>query len=177
MLARDKADVQPMDDARDAARRLFELYGKSVYQFLRFSLGDASEAEDILQDVFLDVLSAWPRYDGRSGEKAWLWGIARHRLVGAYRRRRLHRTLPMTQDPAVIVGPADITDRLELEEAMARLSVAQRQVVTLRSIQDLSVAETATLLGWSQAKVRVTFHRALRRLARVLDLEEGGDRR
>lgn len=58
---------------------------------------------------------------------------------------------------------------LELEDAVSRLSPDYQQVLNLRWIEDLSVTQTAEILDWTEAKVRLTFHRAKKKLKELLD--------
>ncbi len=157
--------------AREAIDRLFERYGDEVYQFARFSLADLAEAEDVVQDVFLQALRSWQDFRGDSSERTWLWSIARHRLQDQIRRqgrRGGHEESGVDMDSLAGAAPSDPDAIVDLERSLQHLSIEQRQVFTLRMIQDKSTAETARVLGWSDIRVRVTLHRALKALGRLL---------
>ena len=161
--------VAHREPASDAAKRLFGQYGDEVYQYVRFTLGEATEAEDVVQDVFLEVLRAWPRFRGLSSEKTWLWSIARHRLIDHLRRlSRLGRDLSRRETGRDDPMARDIATRVDVECSLQYLPVAQRQVVILRIIQDHTTAEVSRMLGWPQVRVRVTLHRALKVLSSLL---------
>lgn len=170
------------EQARDAVSRLFEAYGDGVYQYVRYSLSNPVEAEDITQDVFLEALRSWSNFRGGSSEKTWLWSIARHRIQDRLRQRGREGVSAELDEDALPGGVAADTDtRLDLERALRQLSIDQRQVFTLRIIQDKPAAEVASILGWSNVKVRVTLHRALKALESLLQVgpplaEEGGYR-
>lgn len=171
-----------IERASDAVERLFDRHADEIYQYVRFTLGDAAEAEDLVQDIFLDALKSWPAFRGHSSERTWLWAIARHRLTDRMRQRsRRSAALIATTDPG-ITGPEDTAAlRLDLEQSLQQLPAPQRQVFIVRIIQDQSTSEAAQLLGWSPVKVRVTLHRALKALKARMTMPEspskGGDPR
>lgn len=158
------------ETSSEAVKRLFEDYADEVYQYLRFTLGRPSEAEDIVQDVFLEALRAWPRFEGRSSEKTWLWSIIRHKMVDRLRQRQRGRAETSAQVGEGASEDVDIAaTRVDLERSLQRLPLAQRQVFILRIIQDKSSSEVSQLLGWSNVKVRVTLHRALKLIGKYME--------
>jgi RNA polymerase sigma-70 factor, ECF subfamily len=169
-----------VESERDAVGRLFEIYGDDIYRYVRFSLGQGAEAEDVVQDVFLEALRSWNRFRRSSSEKTWLWAIARHRIQDWIRKRgRGGHATAIDVDHIESSVSFDADTVMDLEQSLQHLSADQRQVVILRVIQDKSVAETAGILGWSGVKVRVALHRALKALGQSLSAEplkagEGG---
>jgi RNA polymerase sigma-70 factor (sigma-E family) len=125
--------------------------------------GDQGKAEDLLQTVLALV---WPRWQ-RVAEGGNPEGYIRRVLFSTYLawwRRRWRFELPSAAVPEV----ADTSDlagdsatRDAVHRALARLSRQQRAVVVLRYVEDLSLAETAQLLGCSVATVKVQASRAL----------------
>ncbi len=136
------------------------------------------EAEDLASDVFVDVARNIAQFDGdEPALRAWVFTIARRRAIDAGRRtaRRATDAVPTEaldriaaeDDPA-----AEAIEGLDTVAALAlvdRLSSRQAEVVRLRVIAGLDVAETAAALGTREGTVRVLQHRALRRLAHLLD--------
>ena len=157
-------------NSREAIDRLFEQHGDEIYQFARFSLGNPIEAEDIVQDVFLQALRSWDVFRGDSSERTWLWSITRHRLQDQFRQRRRQGNVDSGLDVNDLesVERSDPDTLLDLEHGLRHLSIAQRQVFTLRIVQDKSTSNTARILGWSDIKVRVTLHRALKAMKHLL---------
>ncbi len=151
--------------------RLFERHADAVDQYVRFTLGSAPDAEDVVREAFLEALgAAWPRFEGRSAERTWLWVIARHGMLDRMRRRRRQRTEPLTEryerpEPAA----SDSALRVDLERSPRRLPLAQRQAFVPRIVLDRSTAASAELLSWSEVPVRVIPHRAPRALGRYLE--------
>ncbi|MDB5084376.1 MAG: hypothetical protein JWN30_1262 [Bacilli bacterium] len=155
-------------NASEATRNLFDLYGNQVYQYVRFTLGNATEAEDVVQDIFLNVLRSWNQFENRSSAKTWLWSITRNCMRDALRQKNRHQRQPIDSiENLRDVSSSNSFHLLELEDSLHHLSLSHRKVVILRIIQDRTGAETAQLLGWSEVKVRVTLHRALKKLQEV----------
>ncbi len=67
--------------------RLHDLYATRLYRFAVKRLGDATEAEDVVQDVFLEVHRCLASWQGRSALLTWMFGIAHHQLCRRYRRK------------------------------------------------------------------------------------------
>lgn len=158
---------------QDAFAELYLTNFDAVYTYLRISLKDYHEAEDAAQEVFMRALGALPRFEIRPGTpfRAWLFTIARNIVLAQYREQKL----------LDVEDPQEITDRqtnpgLSEPEALAlewvtdddllflirRLPAAQRQVLTLRYMLELSTDQIASVLGRSPVAVRKLEHRALR---------------
>lgn len=140
-------------------------------------MGNPADAEDLVQEVFLRVVRGWGGFAHRSSERTWLWAITHNCIKNFYRHQ--HRD-PLARQRLELSCVGELPDRarpdetlrLALEQALQELSVAERQVFILRGIQDKTGAQAAEILGWSDAKVRVTLHRAMKKLQRVLSMDE-----
>jgi len=71
----------------DSFTRLHELYATRLYRFAVKRLGDATEAEDVVQDVFLEVHRCLASWEGRSALLTWMFGIAHHQICRRFRRK------------------------------------------------------------------------------------------
>jgi RNA polymerase sigma-70 factor (sigma-E family) len=124
--------------------------------------GDAGRAEDLLQTALAAAWLRWSRISTGNPD-----AYVRRVLFSTYlswRRRRWRFEVPSAAPPDA-GGRADVAgetaERDAVRRALAGLSRQQRAVVVLRYVEDLSVAETADLLGCSEATVRVQASRAL----------------
>jgi RNA polymerase sigma-70 factor, ECF subfamily len=152
---------------------LFHWLHPSLLRFVRAH--ERGAADDITAETWLAVTSGLGRFEGDSRAfRAWVFSIARRRLADHRRRAVRRRTDPA--DPAsleaVLVtrdGADGVVGALSGQQAadlvVALLPRDQADVVLLRVLADLDVTEVAELLGRSPNWVRVTQHRALRRLA------------
>ena len=158
-----------------------DLYG-GIYAFLRGTgLGD--ETEDVLSETFLSVARDIHRFDGTEDAfRAWVFTIARRRGQDAWRARGRR---PETADG---LEPGDIAEEqwlgdvetealsdismMELRAVIRGLSVLQRDVILMRVVADMSVADTARALDKSEGAVRVLQSRALKALRESFGDEE-----
>jgi len=144
---------------------IFRCLGGPVHGYLRAAGAVASE--DMLSDVFLDVLRGLDRFDGDDEAlRRWVFTIAHHRLVDE-RRKIARRRRFAVQPQAPVPAPAEPLDR-DLEAALDLLTPEQREVVVLRFVADLSLETVATMTGRSVGAVKALQHRALARLQLAL---------
>lgn len=168
-----------------AARRgegwaLAELYRDLYPRIVRY-LGavEPAEAEDVACDTWLDVVRALGRFHGdEAGLRALSFAIARRRASDLRRQRARRMTQPWERRALIQAGPTGNVEEEALSSLGAgwaidlitsSLSSEQADVVLLRVIGDLDVATVARIVGKRPGTVRVLQHRALRRLARVLE--------
>lgn len=153
-------------------------YEDTVFRFAYWRLRDRTRAEDITSETFTRALRNLDRvtWQGRD-PSAWLVTIARNLIADHYKsgRTRLEVTtgglVDMTdfddKDPSQTTDAALAhIEHRELTAAVNRLKPEQRQVVILRYFRDLSVAETAEILGKQQGAVKALLYRAVKALQR-----------
>ncbi|GEN89549.1 RNA polymerase sigma factor [Oceanobacillus sojae] len=145
----------------------FDYYADDVYRFLIYYMS-TPDVEDLVQEVFMRAIDRYPSFKGESSPKTWLISIARHLAIDETRRqnRKDWRKLIKTHSFHTEISPEDqqISEerKIVLHQAIEKLKDDYRSVVILRGIEELSVTETAQVLKWTESKVRVTFHRALK---------------
>ena len=173
-----------LDLALAAARRgdtsgfdaLYNELGGPVTAFAKAR--GATDAEGITNEVFIDVFRRLDSFTGDySGFRSWVFAIARNRLVDAYRRDQ--RQPDLTNAPSV--GSATPSaEHVALEhlgdarvgEMLNRLTLDQREVIVLRIVADLSLAEVAVIVDKPVTAVKRLQARGLRRLQQeILDRE------
>jgi RNA polymerase sigma-70 factor (ECF subfamily) len=155
---------------RGAFATIYERYFDRVYGYLRIALNDSHEAEDATQQVFMSMMEAMSRFELRSAPvRGWLFRIVRnHAISHARRSGRVRLEEPSAVDrrrelaeeetsPEVLEWLAD-TDVVVLVE---RLPLAQRQVLLLRYMLDLSFQEVGEVLYRSPEAIRQLHQRAL----------------
>lgn len=157
----------------EATARLIAFASPLLYRFLASPLGSRSEAEDLLQEMWLNVHRA--RHTYRHGEPVlpWLYAIARHVRVDSYRnRRRLasHETpREVLPEPAFRHGPSTHACSVPAWEVLlAQLPENQREVVTLLKVNELSLEEVARITSSTVRAVKQKAHRAYGRWRQVL---------
>lgn len=156
---------------------LYQRYFPPVYRYLRVRSGDDGEAADLTQDVFLKAFDALPRYRERGVPfGAWLFRIARNRVVDAHRHRRPTLDwdfLPEALQPSDGGDPEAIAlqnERLaRLGGIISELDVEKRELLALRYAAGLTAREIASVVHKSEAAVKKQFSRTLRSLKEQYD--------
>lgn len=181
-------DAHPPADARDdntlarlaavQPRAFAALYRRHVHRIYRYALartGNTADAEDLTAQTFTAALHGIAHYRGEGSVAAWLTSIARNLSASALRNHVPN--LPLDENIAAPDhSPEEIASRrLSLEtvlDALDALPADHAEVVRLRIFSALSTAETAELLGKSEAAVKMTLHRALQALRRRVEASE-----
>lgn len=127
-------------------------------------------AEDVAQEICLAVVKALPKYSVNGlSFRAFVYGIAAHKVVDVFRESGQNRTFSMPELPDRPVeqdGPEqralarEFSERLE--GLLGALTPTQRDILVLRIVNGLSADETGKVLGMSAGSVRLTQYRALR---------------
>ena len=156
-----------------ACARIYEDLRGPVMAYVLFR--GASEPEDVTSEVFLHVFRDLDRFTGDAeGFRGWVFTIARHRLVDAWRTEG--RRLPEAGlDQAVESEGGDAEEEAmavlaatEIAPLLDQLTPDQRDVVLLRIVADLSLDEVATAMGRSVGSVKALQHRAMNALRRAM---------
>jgi RNA polymerase sigma-70 factor (ECF subfamily) len=155
---------------------LFELlmrrHNERVYRAARAILRNDSEAEEVMQQAYVNAYAHLRQFAGRASFATWLTRIVVNEALARVRRQR--RYMPMDSDPDVFEAPAAVTDSSEnpeaqayqrelrsiLEAAVDRLPDGAREVFVLREVQGLSTSETAEVLSIREDAVKARLSRA-----------------
>jgi RNA polymerase sigma-70 factor (ECF subfamily) len=157
---------------------LYRQFHPRLLRYLRAH--EPSEGEDLAAEAWLDAARGLHRFKGDEGAlQRWIFTIARRRLIDFRRRkRRSARALVAWRDLADPPEHEDAATRVlaasETDAALARIASlpsAQADVVLLRVVAGLDVADVARILGKKPGTVRVLQHRALHQLAEQLTRE------
>lgn len=176
---------------RTAFALLMRRFNRRLYRLARAIVGDDAEAEDALQEAYLKAYRALSQFRGDSSVATWLSRLVVNECLGRLRRKaRRENVIPMTPSPAdgeleavpsdEVGAPDAAADRAQMKVILERridaLPEAFRAVFVLRSVEELSVEETAACLGIPAETVRSRHFRAkslLREaLAREIDVAE-----
>ena len=166
---------------QDAFARIMRRYNQRLYRLAVSVMGDASEAEDVLQESYVRAFYAFATYSGAGSLGAWLGRIVRNEAIDRVRSRdsrRSHVTIeaelgdpgqqPVVEETNVmtdvVIDPEALAANAELrrllERAIQRLPEQFRTAFVLREVEGLSVEETAEYLSIPPATVKTRDHRA-----------------
>jgi RNA polymerase sigma-70 factor (ECF subfamily) len=166
---------------------LFEVvmrrYNRRVYRVVRAIVRDDDEASDVTQQAHVNAFLHLREFSGRARYSTWLTRIAVHEALARVRRRNRLESLEDTDSEDALMtsttpGPearaSDGELRVLLENAVDSLPELFRTTFVLRSIENLSVAETAEILGVPEDTVKTRHYRARERLQAWLTHRVGG---
>ena len=175
---------------RDAFSLLMRRYNRRLYRVARSVLRDDAEAEDALQDAYLQAYRALPTFRGESALGTWLTRIVVNAALMRQRKTgRLAEVIELAADyEAEAAGPHSPDDspgdveqpdlaafrgqtRRLIETGIDKLPAAFRTVFVLRAVEELTVEETAATLGIPEATVRTRYFRARAMLREALARE------
>ena len=154
---------------------IHDQYYPVVYRYLRYRMEDPQLVEDLTSEVFMRLLDALKRQRGPLDDlRGWLLGTASH-LVQDHLRLKYRRQEDDLQEHEHIPGSEHIEHQVEQREeeqrvrsAMKNLTAEQQHVLALRFSQELSLEETARMMGKSVNAVKVLQFRAVEALRRQL---------
>ena len=157
--------------------QLVERYGGRLYYYLRRLVDDDEQAAQLLQEVWLHALRGLGalRHAGRLAP--WLYAIARRAAMTHFRRR--YAEGPAAGEPLDGVTDDGPDEALRVDDAelvhygLSRIGLAEREVLTLFYLEDLSVAEISEVLAVPPGTVKSRLWRARRDLRRALEREAG----
>ena len=163
---------------RAAYTRLVQAWRLPLHRYLRSMLHGSPAADDALQETLLGVYRAAPMFRGDGSARAWLYGIARRQAHRQTRRRVGEPAAPESLDTlGAAAGWGEITpeamasaaeDRARLHRALESLDDDDREIVTLKDLEQLTNPEVAALLEITLPAVKSRLHRArLRLMARL----------
>jgi RNA polymerase sigma factor (sigma-70 family) len=172
------ACTRPVSEEPAPFRTVYEENVATVYSFLRARVGHDA-AEDLTAETFCRAFQHYGGWEDRGlPVRAWLLRIAFHLVVGESRKRKVD-FVALEEHHAVDEEGASGAVAQAMEGASALAALAglpenHRSVIQLRYLQDLSVAETAAVMGLTQEGVRALAYRALKGL-RVAHADMWGD--
>lgn len=185
-LKPDSASVQEtirLAQQGDAAafQSLYELHSRRVYSLCLRMIGDATEAEDLTQEAFLQLFRKIHTFRGESAFSSWLYRLTANIVLMRFRKKR---PIPVSLDdvtradddkerPILELGEPDprlvgLFDRLNLQGAVERLPEGYRSMFLLHDVHGYEHNEIARLLGCSVGNSKSQLHKARKRLRELL---------
>ena len=170
--------VRAQRGSPDANAALYDRYHESIYRYFYYRFGDPSLAEDLTADVFLKMVQAISGYRIEAAPfQAWLFQIARNRAIDHYRRTSSHPTGAIYENMAS--GAPDLDQAVDirltssrLAKALAGLEDSQKDVILLRFIEGMPIAETAIVLNKTMDAIKGLQRRGLIALREMLNNPE-----
>ena len=161
-----------------AFNELYRAYEKPLYSFILRYAGNRNTAEDLVQQVWMKVIKALPKYDERSKFGSWLFSIAHHSCIDAVRKKSpaaaadFDEVPLMEKLPGERPNPEEELIRLEerglLEKAIQQLPDEQKEVLLMRIYSDLPFREIADILHAPLNTILGRMHYAMKHLRQTI---------
>lgn len=162
----------------EATSALYKRYYQCIYRYFYYRTGDSQTAEDLTADVFLRMVEAIPNYRIEATPfQAWLFQIARNLAIDHFRRNSAHPVTAihenMDDDTPDVESTLDfhLTSR-GLAEAFAKIDDGQRDVLLMRFIEEMPIAEAARVLHKTEDAIKALQRRGLNALRQLLNKQE-----
>ncbi len=171
--------VKAEDTVRSELRsfeELFKLYNGKVYSVCLRMTGNTAEAEDLSQEVFVQVFRKLDTFRGESAFTTWLHRLTVNHVLMYFRKTRSRRE-QLTEDGEMpeltikgqnVLASMPLLDRLALDEAIGQLSPGYRAVFLLHDVEGLQHTEIAHILGCSVGTSKSQLHKARLKMRRLL---------
>jgi RNA polymerase sigma-70 factor (ECF subfamily) len=175
------------DDEPGAFQEMVDAYRHRLIGVMHHLVGNAEEAEDLAQEVFLRIYRARKKYRPRSKFSTWLFTIANNLALNALRSRQRKPVVPLDVRDSGPLGPRPAeqlvkdkanspTMRIQNQElvalirrALENLNERQRMAVVLNKFEDMNYIEIAEVMGLTTQAVKSLLSRARQNLRQVLE--------
>ncbi len=153
--------------------QIYDHFFKKIYTFIYYRVGHKEVAEDLAEDVFLKAFGKIAGMNKDGSLEAWLYQIARNRVIDYYREKKL--TVPLEEVENTLEYETNVIDIVNLEhqqiiflKLLKELGAEQQAVLKMKFLEDLSNSEIAELLNKNEGAIRVIQHRAITKLQELI---------
>lgn len=154
--------------------KFYNTHVDKVYRFVYFRIGgDKALVEDLVSEIFIKAMEHFMDYDEKKSRSAWVFTIAKNHLANHWRDKKPTSALPEDENEhnddfwlksAVNLLKKDVAKR-ELYDLLETLDEDSREIVTFHYLLGYSYAEIADMKGMSETAVKVSAHRAVKKLS------------
>jgi RNA polymerase sigma factor (sigma-70 family) len=156
----------------EALEELYRAFETPVYNLARRILRNQEDAEDVLQETFLEVVRSIWSYRGEGHLWGWVRRIAASKALMKIRRHQVRAEETFDEESAVGTPPVSVPARVDLERAFEQISETSRAVVWMHDVEGYTHEEIAELMGKTVSFSKSQLARAHARLRRILEGEE-----
>ncbi len=161
---------------KDAFGQIYNLFLKQIFRFIYFSVRNYELAEDLTQNTFFKAWRSLPSFSLSGGSfRAYLFAIARNLCIDESRKKKEIPLEAIAEYPSK-EDPEEAFSKLETREvvlrALDKLEEDERKLVVLRFLEEFEYGEIAKITGKKEGNVRVSIHRVLKKLNKILKKNE-----
>lgn len=160
---------------------ILQVYQRPIILYCYRMLGHYPEAEDSAQEVFLKAYRSLAKYNPEVPFGAWLYKIAYHQCIDVIRRRKLTKVIGLFYQDEKEHRPVDqqieaMYPDEKVQRAMAMLSAEERNLLILRSVEEMSYQDISLILHHNSARLRKKYERAAQKFRKFYANAKGEDR-
>jgi RNA polymerase sigma-70 factor (ECF subfamily) len=161
--------IQSLAGDDRAYRILLQESGKRLRAYYLRRLNESSMADDLMQETLIAIHTRRSTYDTDRPFTAWLHAIARYKLIDYVRSHRRQRAVMLEGAPedSLVFEEVDPATQLDLVQILETVPSSARDLIRAVKIEGRSIAEVSAASGLSESVVKVTIHRALKRLSQA----------
>jgi RNA polymerase sigma-70 factor (ECF subfamily) len=164
---------------RKAFAQIYKALLEKVYGYFYYKVKQKELAEDLTQECFLKIMKNLEKYEVKEASfSAWVFTIARHTLIDHYRLKK--DEIPLETERKLEKRKRDeiekVGERNLLEKALRNIKEDYREVLYLRFFMDLSLKETAKVMGKTENAVKLLQFRAIKALKKELEKNGGKEK-
>jgi len=160
------------DGDSNALEIIFDMYSDKIYRLAIGILHDEQQADGVVQDTFLKLITSFESFEGRSSISTWLYRVAYNESLKRIERSKRNISLDVALDndfmPSNFAPWDEVPDTAfnsreaieQMQRAIDDLPPLLKVVFTLRDVEGLSTAETASIVNITKSAVKVRLHRA-----------------
>lgn len=152
---------------------IYKRWSSFVYNACLGMLGGPDDAQDAMQETFVQVYKRLGSFRGESSLKTWIYRIAINKCIEHHRRKPVNVSVLQDWLPEDGHSCEDILREIHVREAVLQLTPRHRAVIVLFYFQQLSYEEMADALGLSVNQVRMRLHRAKTAFSKIFGREDG----
>ena len=157
-----------LDGDSRAYRALLDALRAPLVRYYSARLGAALAAncDDLVQDTLMAIHARRLTYDRSQPLTAWVFAIARYKLIDHFRRHKLRATVPLEDDAGLFAADdaGDAAARLDVDVVLATIPARPAELIRQVRIEGASIAEAAATSGMSESAVKVSIHRGIKAL-------------
>lgn len=157
-----------MNGSEEAFREIYDLYSRRVYSYLSKRLNQKALVEDAFQEVFLKLAKSRHSFDNACKFAPWLFSIVSHVVIDVFRRERKHQKVVESMNLNPSVETPEEQGSIDIEKLVSSLSSRDREIITLRYVNDFSFDMIAVKTGYLAANVRKIISRAIKKIRKDL---------
>ena len=182
---REEAEIvrRCQDGDLEAFESIYRRHGRSLFSLAYRMVGNLTDAEDLLQEIFLLAFDKLPTYQGRSSLRTWLHRLAVNRCLD-YLRSRAARNRSLTESfddrghaSSPSAGPGAPEERLDLERAIRQLPRSYRAAFLLYDVEGFGHREVAEILGVAEGTSKSLVHKARLKIREQIGASAPGEKR